>query len=563
MRLGYIVFMKPTIYEAEIVSYELEDSGREGFPFNIPMVRPYDLLTDIEPKRVRVPNILPTSDNGGGISSLPPIGTRCWVLSLPNSRYDQILTYTLSDAVVSSVFSPENVDIGGIAFKIGGINKSVIKLEPSGQISLYSNPEAFVNLNGSLNQLEISSDNITVYNAALKVSSQLFEEHPITKDQNVNVCSHLVAKREEDMMFSDWHLSLEETNPLAVSSSYNDKSVILAGYIFDNKQETGHVFQLETRQNTVSSTYKDTIGVIRLGYQKENKKYTNETTYPAGTLYEMAFKRVDPAVGTGSYSSFLERYGCLEGDTTGSQAESTRDEVYRFQIYEKVLDPIGIPIVDPLGAGKGWQFEEENNKAAFQYVHALNAKNIGHLIFTKMHNYTDHTLASVNTPTGIKYTNTIGNEASMLQELIFVEQGVEKRKLEISYDLDQFLVKNSQNSINLQEIYTKKDEFSLKIADSSKTYSIFIKNGKIRLDIDTQDTSKDVYIEISDDGKIYIGGKNGYGQELVTKAWIENYFNTHTHPTTNPGAPTLPPIAISVNSTDSAVSPLTYKTKIG
>jgi hypothetical protein len=63
--------------------------------------------------------------------------------------------------------------------------------------------------------------------------------------------------------------------------------------------------------------------------------------------------------------------------------------------------------------------------------------------------------------------------------------------------------------------------------------------------VDTQSiemTGSDILINTgaTPTNSITIGG-SGSEQQLVTKSWLDMIFATHIHPTTAPGAPTLPP----------------------
>jgi hypothetical protein len=78
----------------------------------------------------------------------------------------------------------------------------------------------------------------------------------------------------------------------------------------------------------------------------------------------------------------------------------------------------------------------------------------------------------------------------------------------------------------------------------------------------TIDSSGNVKIKTTDGANIFLGGQ-GKEQPLVTKSWVDQAFSTHIHPTTSPGAPTMPPSPDLTRppTSDNPAGHFTYTTK--
>jgi hypothetical protein len=83
-------------------------------------------------------------------------------------------------------------------------------------------------------------------------------------------------------------------------------------------------------------------------------------------------------------------------------------------------------------------------------------------------------------------------------------------------------------------------------------------NGKAVVTIDVKGNVK---IATVDGANILLGG-TGKEQQLVTKSFIDKYYEKHTHSNGNQGAPTGPPmVPVSDIGIDSSTGPLTFTTK--
>jgi|GEM_PF-5558658 len=579
------------IYIARVVSIEKVPTIRENIFRQIIRVVPINSVSNNESQIVNPPSFMPFTITGGGVTSIPQEGALCVVLKRSDdSLIDQILTYMPYDSVgPEGIFNPEEPDPNAVVLKVGGEDKAALTLAPGGKVGLYSSPQAFFKVDGSIRTIESNIDNLHFNWPAGFETIDYAEEHPTTGIADVTEYKMLFSKTSELRQVADWDLGLENTNKLAAAFPYNDKVIIRAGTIYNydasilvNKEKTeiGHVYQIETRQNTLSSNEKDTVTVLRIGYQeKNNLKYTEDTKYPAGTMLEWATKRVNNKPVVGGYSSYLMRYGKLESDTLGSESEKTKGEIYRLQIYDNVCDPIAMPVVNPIGIGKGWKYENINLKATEQFTESFGLLDLDESFYRKhIHAYPDLTKATLSTYNGYDYTNVLGGDNFNYTEYTEWELAKKKNSFITTLKNDLYTCINTQFVEGSEKTYESikigKDNFEIIVkASETCTYNLIITGGNILIQVDTGD-QKSTSIRLNNEGKIeinpgtskaadgiYLGG-NSVGQQLVTRAWLEKVFANHIHNTTGPGAPTLPPIPIPIISASVATSHTTFITKI-
>jgi hypothetical protein len=272
------------------------------------------------------------------------------------------------------------------------------------------------------------------------------------------------------------------------------------------------------------------------------------------------------------------RYGKLEADASGTNAESTKGESYRVQIYEKVIDAIGMPVSDPVGKGSGWKYESINLKATEQYTQSFGAISDNSFYRLHIHEYPGLSKSSLSTYTGIDYTNTLGGTNTFYEELTEWASGKKSNSIVLTCKTDKYSLANTQYESGVEKtsetITFNKDNFNINIIVSKTiSYTFTMAAGDISIKLNTGDT-KATKIQMTKEGKINIDpgtskspdaimiGGSSIEQALVTKSWIDMMFNNHIHPTTGPGAPTLPPVPIPIVAMSSPTTPLTFITKV-
>jgi hypothetical protein len=483
------------IYIARVIGIEKSPTSKEGVFNQTIMVAPLYSTIDGGNRSAYPPSFMPFTILGGGVTSIPSVGTMClvydpdWIMP-GNSVY--ILGYIPNDAVgPEGLYNPEEQIEGATVFKVGGEVKSCLTLAPGGIMSLYSNPFTFLKLNGTLRTFEVDSNSRAFnYRGGYDYVSYS-DKHARTGESQVHEARMLLGKRGADLVYEDYDLELEQVNLLAASTKYNDKVVIRSGTIYNynaniglNKEKTdiGNIYQLETRQCTANDYEKDTVTVLRLGYQKEdNLKNGTHTVYPAGTLIDWAVKRVK----TDRYSTYLMRYGKLENDTTGSEAEQTKGEVYRFQLYNDVIKPIAIPGTDPLGTGKGWSYELVNSKATEQYSISFGLLANKSFYREHIHAYPELSRSTLNSFDGTNYTRVLGGDYDKYENTHKISNGKLVYSHIVTLKDDEFSIVNEQpDDSTTQSILLTKDKMSISLkADKTTTVEIR-KASEIILDAD-------------------------------------------------------------------------------
>lgn len=106
----------------------------------------------------------------------------------------------------------------------------------------------------------------------------------------------------------------------------------------------------------------------------------------------------------------------------------------------------------------------------------------------------------------------------------------------------------------------KKDENSIKIESDPLGAPLHLTLNKDRAEV-LIDKDGNVTITTAPDAKIKLGG-TGREQELVTKSFVEKFYNNHVHSNGNNGSPTGVPLFPTVQTAgaDSASSPYTHTT---
>lgn len=507
------------IYLARVTGTEKEPTKREGVFNQIIKVTPLDSIINGKDERAYSPSFMPFTEAGGGVTAIPQEGALCVVLGRTNGTH-QILTYMPYDSVgPEGVYTPEEPEPNAVVLKIGGEIKSSMMLAPGGIMSFYSNPFAFIKLNGSTRNIDTNIDTTHMNYASGYENREYADEHPVTGAEKVTEYKMLFSKANEQRMFADWDLETEVANKLGIAVKYNDKILIRAGTIYNydasissnkEKTEVGHVYQIETRQNTLVSNEKDTINIFRLGYQfKDNLKYTADTKYPAGTMIEWASKRVDDTPATGTYSSYLMRYGKLEADTTGDEAETTKGEIYRLQMYNDVVDPIGTLITDPLGKGKGWKYEKINLLATEQYTESFGLLADKSFYRKHTHAYPGLDWVSPSTYSGLDYISILGGDYDSYEETTNWNSGKKTNAIIVSLKTGTFSFANTQyesgEKKTAESITIAKDNFEINIeVDASTSYNLKLAAGKMTIKLTADETTK---IEIDKSGTVAIDSK--------------------------------------------------------
>jgi len=507
------------IYLARVTGTEKEPTKRVGVFNQVIKVTPIDSIVNGPDESAYSPSFMPFTEAGGGVTAIPQEGALCVVLRRTNGTH-QILTYMPYESVgPEGIYTPEEPEKNAVVLKIGGEVKASMLLSPGGIMSFYSSPFAFIKLNGSTRNIDTNIDTTHMNYASGYENREYADEHPVTGAEKVTEYKMLFSKANEQRMFADWDLETEVANKLGAAIKFNDKVLIRAGTIYNydasitsnkEKTEVGHVYQIETRQNTLVKNEKDTINIFRLGYQfKDNLKYTADTKYPAGTMIEWASKRVDDTPATGTYSSYLMRYGKLEADTTGDEPEETKGEIYRLQMYNDVVDPIGTIIADPLGKGKGWKYEKINLLATEQYTESFGLLADKSFYRKHTHAYPGLDWMDPSTYSGLDYTSILGGDYDNYEETTNWYSGEKTNSVIVSLKAGAFSFANTQyesgSEKTAESITIAKDNFEINIeVDASTSYNLKLAAGKMTIKLTADETTK---IEIDKSGTVAIDSK--------------------------------------------------------
>lgn len=563
------------IYEAEVVDIELIEKEDGGFSDRKIKVRPIHAGSafgefDADEIEATPPTTIPTSITGSGGTATPGKGQRCLVYYDERSSKAHIIRYMQEDSVGSSgLYSAEEAPHGAIVQKIGGIQKSVFTMAPQGLIELYSDAFASFRIKGDEHRITLKSK-IYERSFAGGFSIDTREENEILPsdlaETKFHRTSHLSVfqKFDEKRSLSDATenklLESEETPVFDLSTEdYTDKVIIRAGTIYNrgrraNEGRQNHVYQLETRQATNRIDKRDTFTNLRIGLQKANKRYVSSSTeYPEGTMLEWTAKRLHPT-STYTYNSFVFRYGQYKDNVSGDFSENTQGEIYRLQMYNNAFDSNK--------EGKGYEYIFDNTNVEEQYaisfgkLSSMSDDNLKNSFYRKhIHKYDSDGNVSLSEHLGGKY-NT--------KENIFVRKYLVSKNDDDKFIFTENLEKDGDNGVYKLQLENKK---------AKHVYSIEFKDGILTIKLDTKDAKTTPFITMDKTGKIivnpgtgkiekniYIGGES-FGQQLVTRSWVEKVFDKHLHPTAGTGPPSMP-IPMPILSIPNKNSFVTYITNI-
>lgn len=325
------------------------------------------------PLEVYPPSALPTGENGSGVLSFPSPGQLCWVIKEEGETKGQILSYTNHAAIpAGGIFEPENLEQGSVLFKVGGINKALLKLSPDGGIALESSP-AFSSLRmyGKTNIVELRTKEFNLsYEGGITKYGYFPTGHPINEEKVTSYQATYAIKKETRMQSDITQADTESYLDGAIALptySYVDKAVVRSGQIynvgmFGEDAKRTHVYQIETRQAT-NGNNKDTITVMAFGYQSEHYKFNDDKKYAAGTMFEHFMKRTNGAKA----NTYLMRYGRQEGN---SDTESMEGEIFRIQIYEDKLVG-GNPLTNAVAKGEGYNYDDSVVSNQHTYIQSF------------------------------------------------------------------------------------------------------------------------------------------------------------------------------------------------
>lgn len=378
------------------------------------------------PMRANPPSILPFSITGGGSNAKPVPGTYCWAVRDTSSadKRAQILTYAPHPGInPQGLFNNEYTPDGSLIIKIGGIQKSVLRMTTNGELSLYSDVFSELHIYGDESRINLITKRHSLFYEGGLAKYDYFTDHS-SGINNLTSFWQSYAISSEVRLGSDREIvETEQITPEMITyggtAPYVNKTIIRAGQIFNQAHVgsdsiLGHIYQIETRQGILSN-YKDTVSVLKLGYQKEQKNFSTDKISSAGTLYSWTAKQNDSTPGNGKYSSYVLRYGKLESNDD----DKSQGEIFRNQIYSDVVDTIGTPIVDTVGESKGYDFKYNNIGATQQYLESF-----GKLVNPEdsylqnsywrfhIHSFDNHTLTNKSNYSGYVYNEYFGGKTS-------------------------------------------------------------------------------------------------------------------------------------------------------
>jgi len=444
----------------------------------------------------------------------------------------------------------EKPGIGGFFTKIGGKFKTVIGQTKSGVIKLMAGQFSNIKINARLEKVDISAKN---YNkiSSTGFQSDIFEENASTPLSTESRTRHMAvftqrkeSKRESDVSSIQSDLGTEEVGQIPLISNYVGKAVIRAGQVSNKSHgyygQPTHTYEVDTRQSTGAvSTQKDTVTNFKLGYQGEHFPYSGTTWKPGGTMIEVSAKRNVPL----NVSSYVWRYGKYEGDygtkfpdaspTSVPGGEPVSGEIFKHQVLDGLNYgvPYGLAVVDPLGEGESYS-SDTVDKAERAYSESFGVLDsvllVGNDLYGsvwrhRIHSY-DPLLAG-----GLSYTRQLGGGPTLAPFLY---------KSEVLNGIKE------APSAKLTKEYTS----SLAGAKYVLSSTGLIAGGEAKIELENSEVHSTVRISAggvanAPTSEVLIGvlGADESGvQQLVTKSWVMNLFNSHVHPTAAVGPPSPP-----------------------
>jgi len=308
-------------YRAKIVHVEHQTFGDDREDRLQAYITPISLSNTFDiPKPAQLPNFIPQSSAGSGVFSTPEPGQECIVTEDVNTGEAYILSYVVPPGIdaFGDYIESNLPEEGGILFKIGGFENSILKLERSGIIAIESNQFCRLNLNGNLKRIEM----------AFKTSRRSwYSGAEVFNCDDSDNTDYIFAfgKKYEYPGQSDWENHDVETSIGVPAQTYVDKAVIKIG--------AARTYELQTRQTTGDSGEKDTISALKLGY------------ISSGNILDWRFKRnVAGHVGT-----MVIKYG-----------EEETGELWNHSILHGLNGnkAYGMPIFDSCGEGLGYSYDE-------------------------------------------------------------------------------------------------------------------------------------------------------------------------------------------------------------
>lgn len=132
---------------------------------------------------------------------------------------------------------------------------------------------------------------------------------------------------------------------------------------------------------------------------------------------------------------------------------------------------------------------------------------------------------------------------SMAQAYLLFLDTEGKEKVELADFFKQRLTINSVEGSEYVELLDKAGQSvrldvatgTVQVQDQEGNY-VLLENGKITVHA----ASGNVVLNVPDGSNVHVGGEDG--EELATKTFVQQYFNTHTHVSGSPGSPTGPPM---------------------
>lgn len=361
------------------------DTGRKTIYIN-----EYGALPEPPYIKAEVPSFTAVEATGAGIQSAPPKGAGCLAyVPLPgNTQMEkaQIITF-LPDLGVATEGSlnAEPVEQGDFYLKIGGRMKSVFKMSKEGVMSLFAGQFGRLEISAIRKNIELSSKRFNQKSAVGIYKNEYIEFDPISSpgvEERTSHTSSFVAKQEKQVD-SDQRMDTEEVAIIPLVTPYVNKAVVRGGKIHNSKQPfedlATHSYVIDTRNSTGSSPMqKDAVTKLELGFQGGHYPGGGTDFRSPGNLIHWTAKRNVP----GNVGTFLMRYGKLDGDhgtkvplapaSSVIPTEYVTGELFRRQVYQglQLNVPLGVPVIDPLGAGKGYGSGDGDN-ALESYTESL------------------------------------------------------------------------------------------------------------------------------------------------------------------------------------------------
>jgi len=330
--------------------------GSSGSPSRV-FVQIIDFFHNVGESEIEASTPAPTPIDlwGSGSNTLPKVGTECLVAQYYSNIH--ILAYLAYPGTTQYGFLGADPMLpGAVTFKVAGkLTKAELVLSPGGMMTASVGTFATWSIDGQNEKFSGQFRNVNWK------SSSSNEEYIKGKEENTTRFSYF--KTAEVLGYSDYKFRDEQgysIPPTDPEYSYVDKVQEL---YFGGRLEP-YTMVVKQSDGALSPFDKNVISTVRVGQQTAGKRHES-LPLKGGTLWEFTGKR--------NKSSDVATYQMAFGN-------KTEKESFYIKIGEGLNNglPLGAPVVDSLGEGKGWK-DSELKKAKLAYILAFGDRESAYL----------------------------------------------------------------------------------------------------------------------------------------------------------------------------------------